>query len=141
MDNGHRVTGRPEQRNSYGSGVLRPLAIRAGVNEHQHMGRVAGLPAQLLRCHAGKRADGLFQRLEVTDRLPKRPGAGDLLLGGWLIVQSNAGHPSTAALTSTRSAGPVMGYALLDVDTIEDGVRRLSKVLLHLRRKAGSHHH
>ena len=50
-------------------------------------------------------------------------------------------HPSTAALTSRRSAGLVMGYALLDVDTIEDGVRRLSKALLHVRRKASSDHH
>ncbi|MBP8883728.1 MAG: PLP-dependent aminotransferase family protein [Pseudomonas sp.] len=49
-------------------------------------------------------------------------------------------HPSTTAQAGERSAGLVMGYALLDEDTIEDGVRRLAKAFLHVR-QAGSRHH
>lgn len=43
-------------------------------------------------------------------------------------------HPGAAA--SNRSAGLVMGYALLERDSIEDGVRRLAEALESLGRRA-----
>lgn len=50
-------------------------------------------------------------------------------------------HPSKTVHLVKRSAGLVMGYALLEADIIEDGVRRLAKALLQVRQQTGSHHH
>ncbi|MBW8758961.1 MAG: PLP-dependent aminotransferase family protein [Burkholderiales bacterium] len=46
-------------------------------------------------------------------------------------------HPSKTAQLLKRSAGLVMGYALLEADIIEDGVRRLAKALLQVRQQTG----
>lgn len=49
-------------------------------------------------------------------------------------------HPGNTAQLSKRSAGLVMGYALLEAETIEDGVRRLAKAVLQVRQQTGSSH-
>jgi len=43
-------------------------------------------------------------------------------------------HPSKARPAGQRSAGLVMGYALLEQDAVEDGVRRLADALREVRR-------
>lgn len=43
-------------------------------------------------------------------------------------------HPSKARPASQRSAGLVMGYALLELDAIEEGIRRLADALRQIRR-------
>lgn len=50
-------------------------------------------------------------------------------------------RPSRTAEVVKRSAGLVMGYALLEVEIIEDGVRRLAKALLQVQSRTGSSHH
>lgn len=45
-------------------------------------------------------------------------------------------HPDTAESAALRPAGLVMGYALLELDAIKDGIRRLAEAL----REVTSHH-
>lgn len=43
-------------------------------------------------------------------------------------------HPNKGRPARQRSAGLVMGYALLELDTIEEGIRRLADALRAVRR-------
>ncbi|MFT7772803.1 hypothetical protein [Roseateles sp.] len=50
-------------------------------------------------------------------------------------------HPSTSRQAAIRSAGLVMGYALLERAFIDEGIRRLAQAVAALVRSSGSHHH
>ena len=78
---------------------------------------MAVLPPKLLRCPAGELRHRLAEGFNFGDRLAKRPGAGNLLLGRGRVFQTTLGHIGAKQDSSEPSVQSV-GF----ITTLQRGV-------------------
>lgn len=90
LQDGLRIVCGVRQRHDGASGILRPLAKRAGANKHQHLPGHALIFTQFYTRLRSKVADCLAQLVQLQDSLAKASGTRNLLACRCLGYKINA---------------------------------------------------